>query len=203
MWVKDQIFDFGVEMYKYCQSDVDILRKGCLKLRELFLQVANIDPFQYITIASVFSAIYRNTCLPENTIGIVNEVPSDNYSIKSTKWMKYLSNKHRLNIKHACNGGEQILKLNDGKSLKVDGYCKEIDTVFQFQGCYYHGCPVCFDGYMVNSKNNRYMNELYENTVRIENQILQTGLKLVKIWEHEFDNNKDMKNTKLNEFDLI
>ena len=64
--------------------------------------------------------------------------------------MKYLSNNHGLNIKHACNGGEQILKLNDGKSLKVDGYCKEIDTVFQFQGCYYHGCPVCFDGYMVN-----------------------------------------------------
>ena len=108
-----------------CRSDVDILRKGCLKLRELFLQVANIDPFQYITIASVCSAIYRNECLPENSIGIVNEVPSDNYSIKSMKWMKYLSQRHGISIRHACNGGEQAIKFKDGKVLKVDGFCKE------------------------------------------------------------------------------
>ena len=201
--VKDQNFNFRDEMHKYCKSDVDILRRGCLKLRELFLQVANIDPFQYITIASVCSAIYRNDCLPENTIGIVNEVPSDNYSIKSTKWMKYLSIKYGLEIKHACNGGEQILKLNDGKLLKVDGFCRETNTVFQFQGCYYHGCPLCFDTYMINSKNNRYMKDLYENTVNIENKIKQTGLNLVQIWEHEFDNNKDMKNIILDEVDLI
>ena len=47
------------------------------------------------------------------------------------------------------------------------------------------------------------MKELCDNTVRIENQVLQTGLKLVKIWEHDFDNNKDMKSTKLTEFYLI
>jgi len=45
-------------MHKYCKSDMDILRRDCLKSRELFLQVANIDPFQYITIISVRSAIY-------------------------------------------------------------------------------------------------------------------------------------------------
>jgi len=67
--VKYEPFNFREEMQKYCKSDVDILRRGCLKLRELFLQVANIDPFQYITIASVCSAIYRHECLPENTIG--------------------------------------------------------------------------------------------------------------------------------------
>jgi len=124
-------------MHKYCKSDVDIHRRGCLKLRELFLQVSNIDPFQYITIALVFSAIYRHECPPENTIGIVNEVPSDNYSIKSTKWMKYLSMEHRVNIKHACKGGEQGLRLKDGKILKVDGFCNENNTVYQFHGCYY------------------------------------------------------------------
>lgn len=76
---KNQIFNFKEEMYKYCKSDVDILRKCCLKLRELFIQVADIDPFQYITIASVCSAIYRNECLDDNTIGVVDETPSENY----------------------------------------------------------------------------------------------------------------------------
>ena len=48
---KDQTFNFQEEMYKYCKSDVDILRRGCLKLRELFMKISNIDPFQYVTIA--------------------------------------------------------------------------------------------------------------------------------------------------------
>ena len=79
--VKDQTFDFKKEMYKYCKSDVDILRRGCLKLREQFLQISGIDPFQYVTIASVCHAIYRNEFLPSDTIGIVNELASDQYSI--------------------------------------------------------------------------------------------------------------------------
>ena len=65
-------------MYRYCKSDVDILRGGCMKLRELFIQIANIDPFQYITIASVCQAIYRSEFLPENTIGVCSESPENN-----------------------------------------------------------------------------------------------------------------------------
>ena len=106
---KDQVFNFKDEMFKYCKSDVDILRRGCLKLRELFLQISNIDPFQYVTIASVCHAIYRNEFLPENTIGIVNETPTDKYSIKSIKWLKYISLNNNIDIRHACNGGEQSL----------------------------------------------------------------------------------------------
>jgi len=58
--IKGKTFDFKHKMYKYCQSDVDILRRGCMKLRELFIQISDIDPFQYITIASVCHAIYRS-----------------------------------------------------------------------------------------------------------------------------------------------
>ena len=42
---KDKTFDFKQEMHKYCQSDVDILRRRCMKLRELFIEIADIDPF--------------------------------------------------------------------------------------------------------------------------------------------------------------
>jgi hypothetical protein len=30
------------------------------------------------------------------------------------------------------------------RSVKVDGYCSETNEVFEFQGCYYHGCPKCY-----------------------------------------------------------
>src|SRR5262249_2371207 len=57
--VKNNIFDFKKELIEYCRSDVDILRRGCLELRKQFLEIANIDPFRYLTIASVCMAIYR------------------------------------------------------------------------------------------------------------------------------------------------
>ena len=48
------------EMKAYCISDVNILQRGMLKFRELFLKIANIDPLRYITIASVCMTIYRH-----------------------------------------------------------------------------------------------------------------------------------------------
>jgi hypothetical protein len=52
-------WDEAKEMEEYCISDVDILRKCCKKFRELYLDVAGIDPFTYLTIASVCMAIYK------------------------------------------------------------------------------------------------------------------------------------------------
>ena len=80
---RDKTFNFKQEMYKYCRSDVDILRRGCMKLRELFIEIASIDPFQYVTIASVCHAIFRSEFLAKDTIGICDETANDNYSIKS------------------------------------------------------------------------------------------------------------------------
>ncbi len=199
---KELTFNFKEEMYKYCKSDVDILRRGCLKLRELFLEISNIDPFQYVTIASVCQAIYRNEFLPQNTIGIVNETPTDNYSIKSLKWLKYISFNKNINIRHACNGGEQSLIVN-GKRYKVDGFCEKTNTVYQFHGCYFHGCNKCYNELTVNTTSGFYMFRLFENTKRIDQAIKDAGYSLEIIWEHDFDSNKEIKNTTLNFRDIV
>ena len=198
--VKDKQFDFKQEMYKYCKSDVDIMRRGCQDLREKFIEIARIDPFQYITIASVCMDIYRSTFMPKNTISVYKETPSDNYSIKSIKWLKYLSVTEGINIKHACNGGEPIINVN-GKRLKVDGAYGT--TVYQFHGCYFHGCKKCYTDLTVNKISHKYMSELQTKTAEIDKSIMDAGYKLVTICEHDFDNNKDMKNTTLTEYDLI
>ena len=36
---KDDYFDFQKELLYYCHLDVDILMKGCMKFRELFMKV--------------------------------------------------------------------------------------------------------------------------------------------------------------------
>ena len=202
--VIDKQFDFKKEMYKYCKSDVDILRRGCLKLRELFMQISGVDPFRYITIASVCQALYRKEFLTQDTIGIIDELPTDNYSIKAIKWLKYIAINENINIRHACNGGEQSLLINNKASkIKVDGFCAETKTVYQFHGCYYHGCPKCYNDLTKNKRSGFYMYQLYENTERINKAIKDAGYNLQVIWEHEFDNNKQMRSTSVNEYDLV
>ena len=198
----NKVFNFRKEMEAYCRSDVDILRRGCTEFRKLFMQIANVDPFQYVTIASVCQAIYRSQFLPQNTISICSETPTDNYSIKSIKWLKYISQKENVNIRHACNGGEQGFRL-DGHFYKVDGYCKETNTIYQFHGCYFHGCRRCYDELTVNKVSQHNMKYLYNRTNAIDELIKTSGYNLVTIWEHEFESNKDMKGIKLDEYDLV
>ena len=70
---ENYVFDFKKEIIEYCRSDVDILRRGIMKLREDFIQLENIDPLRYITIASVCMTIYRSNYMPNKTIAIVPE----------------------------------------------------------------------------------------------------------------------------------
>jgi hypothetical protein len=68
-WVAKRLCKYEWNMYEemksYCISDVDILRRSCIIFRELFLKIADIDPFTYTTIASVCMAIYKNKYITE------------------------------------------------------------------------------------------------------------------------------------------
>ena len=72
-WYDEQVdvFDFKKELVAYCRSDVDILGRS-MTFRDDFLKIGNIDPLQYITIASVCMSIYRSKYMSENTIGIIS-----------------------------------------------------------------------------------------------------------------------------------
>ena len=148
---ENYIFDFKKEILEYCCSDVDILRRGMMKLREDFIQMENIDPLRYITIASVSITIYRSNYTPKRTITIVPEsVKTDNFSKMSIMWLNYVSN--GVNIQHALSGGEKKLTI-DNKTYKVDGFFEDNNTVYEFYGCFWHGCPKCFKPNIINSKN--------------------------------------------------
>ena len=85
---ENYVFDFQKEIIQYCRSDVDILRRGMMKLRDDFIQLENIDPLRYITIASVCMTIYCSNYMPKKTIAIVPEsVKTDNFSKMSIMWL--------------------------------------------------------------------------------------------------------------------
>lgn len=58
-----EVFDFRREMESYCRSDVDILLRACLQFRQLLMETTGVDPFTYVTIASVCMGIYKTQFL--------------------------------------------------------------------------------------------------------------------------------------------
>ena len=54
-------------------------------------------------------------------------------------WMDYMALTTKRRIWHGRNHGE----VKMGK-YKLDGFCRETFTAYEFDGCYYHGCEVCF-----------------------------------------------------------
>ena len=53
-------WNFQEEFNKYCSADVDLLSKSILKFRQIFKNTLDVDPFRYITLASLCKDIYLN-----------------------------------------------------------------------------------------------------------------------------------------------
>ena len=62
------IFKFADELMAYCESDVKLLKEGCLTFKKLFEQQANFNPFDHMTIASACNRDLRQNRMTANTI---------------------------------------------------------------------------------------------------------------------------------------
>ena len=65
-------WSFRNEMVKYCRADVELLSKAVLSFRKMFKDKLDIDPFRYVTLASLCMAIFRGCFLPDKSI-VANE----------------------------------------------------------------------------------------------------------------------------------
>ena len=91
-----------------------------IKFRADFIELENIDPLQYVTIASVCMTVYRSNYMPADTIGVMKDVTrGETYSKISIAWLDWISQKDSINIQHALSGGEVNIK----EVGKVDGLC--------------------------------------------------------------------------------
>ena len=102
------------------------------------LSEGKLDPWQFITIAGLAQTFYKVFYMPENTIGVLG----DNY-IKSSneefEWIDYLRSQG-ISIQ------EQQHKINTSYSnYIVDGYDPITNTIYEYNGCYFHGCKSCYN----------------------------------------------------------
>ena len=181
------IFDFRQEMEEYCRSDVDILRRGCACFRRELINISGLDPLsEACTIAQACSKVWRKNHMPENSIAIIppEGYPNQkNYSIKAVRWIQSEAKTRGIEIKHALNGGEQRINGH-----YVDGYHEESRTVFEFYGCYWHGCPTHFpDRNRVQHHQCLTMHQLYILTIGKSEELRKAGYQVVEFWECDYD----------------
>ena len=105
------------------------------------------------------------------------------YSVSAIKWLKYIEKKQNIKIQHAENEGEYIIS---NSNYRADGYCSYNNTIYEFNGCLYHGCPQCFDQDDINPVSKKSYGDLYKSTIDRENFIRSQGYNLITIWEHEW-----------------
>ena len=139
----NMVFDFQKELVEYCESDVRLLKQGCLTFKRLFEAQAGFNPFDHITIASACNMDLRmnrmipNSIASEPTLGWKNRINHSNVSIE---WLTWCIQEQSQDIQHARNAGEYRIP---GTNFHADGYCHDTQTVYEFQGCFTHGCPTC------------------------------------------------------------
>nr|XP_042912256.1 uncharacterized protein LOC122272525 [Parasteatoda tepidariorum] len=157
--------------------------------RKEFLDVGGVDPFEYVTIASSSMAIFRSGHIQPDTIAMVpvsGYTTKVNYSPDSIRWLDFLVMKDSISIKHALNGTGEV---RIGGHF-VDGFCESTNTVYQYHGCFYHGCLSCFDGDQIHPFKGVTMRALRQSTEETTEKLRALGYDVIECWEHQFRNLK-------------
>ena len=198
--VSGQQFNLDIELDAYCASDVDILHRAWLKFRESFMEITRkmaenitaerdffypagkrpftgIDPTRYLTIASLCLDIYRTLAMPKQSIAQLNE-DHVNFSVGGLEWILFLEQQRKIVIDREAH--------LPGINGTVDGFCSSTNTVYQYNGCFWHGCRKCFGLDFVNNKTQKSMDQLNAEYETRCTTIRNAGYTVETIWECEW-----------------
>ena len=125
--------------------------------------------------------------------------PEDHCSFIGTKWLEWEAQQRGIHIHHArCgHGGERHIL-----GARVDGCYPETKTIFQFHGCFWHGCKQCYpderkgfvqrkteQGNVITRRDSQGQpmkrKDAYGLTLQRTQFLRDSGYTVVEKWEHE------------------
>lgn len=110
---------------------------------------------------------------------------SKGYSNSQIEWFNKIEQAENIDIQHALKPDGEYKIPGIGK---VDGYCEDTNTVYEYHGDYWHGNPLVFDHTQINPTVKTSYGDLYAKTMERDNKIRKLGYKLVVKWETEQKN---------------
>jgi G:T-mismatch repair DNA endonuclease (very short patch repair protein) len=188
-WYEEQkvkLFSNKAELLAYCMDDVSVLRQACCSFRNLILKLVKMDPFrEAITISSICNKVFRTMFLKPDTVGIILRAGyrmGDRQSIEGLQWLAYMGRTRKMI--HAGNGRET--SLPGVPNVNVDGYCEETKEVFEYLGCFWHGCHCMPNRHKPTGNTEETLENRYEETMARMQKIKAAGYTVVSTWGCEF-----------------
>lgn len=181
---KSYVFNNRLELIKYCGDDVRLLREGCVKFMIEFVELTEINPFlQAFTIAGAVFNVFTKKFMPENSLGVLSQHREHSQSFICKQWL--LNEDKKLPTPRI----EREFRLKE--NLLVDGFDRETNTVYEFWGCWFHGCHKCYKTRKIihlgkDTKNKILMNNRYDQYRGKVKKIHDAGYKLIDKWECMF-----------------
>ena len=192
--VEDKVWNFKQELLAYCQSDVKLLKQGCLMFATDFESECGFNPLkENITIAC--HNFWRNYQMIPYSVGVEpphgwsGVTPAQSKVGFQWLYLEDLKLGGENRIKHTANGGEQTIMIPRLGKTHVDGYDPLTHTVYEFHGCEFHGCIKC------RPRNrqlkpwhhpDRTIDEVYKYTLKKTEMLHQAGYKVNVQWECDF-----------------
>ena len=173
-----------------------LLRAGCEAFRREFHNIADFDPFQHTTIASACSRDLRKSRLKTTTIAsepVTGWRLQSNHSLAALQWLEWQGRQLGRTLRHAGNDGEEPIRVGT-RTYHVDGFDPESGTIYEFHGCFWHGCKTCFPkacDECHQQLHDRPFEDVYRATEYREKRLRDVGHTLVVIWEHEWTEQKN------------
>lgn len=106
------------------------------------------------------------------------------FSKGQIQWLSFIASYYNINIQHIANGGEFRIPQT---LYKADGYCKENNTIYEYNGIFYHGHPTIYNKDEMNTVCNKTFGELYEKTIKRKNKIIELGYNIMEIWDCDWE----------------
>ena len=204
---RNMVYNFKEELESYCQSDVRLLKEGCLKFNQDFESICGFNPLEKcLTIASACNRAYRRNWLQEETIAVQPisgwSGSQQNQSHVAKEWLHFVD--HEL-MKEASTTVsilrfEHTIRIGQ-KHYQVDGFNPLTRTVYEFHGCFFHGCTTCFKNRTQRhlKLNNASCYEVRERTELKTQALREAGYEVQEMWECDWSQLKK-DNTKVKTF---
>ena len=186
-------FNFQQELLEYCQSDVKLLKQGCIEFQREFQTLAGFNPMEKcITIASACNRFFRTKCILPCTLAcepvqgwIGKSKSQSNVALECLHWVDHTLqtvNDKNNQLKHVGNQGE--VQIGVGRT-HVDGFDPVTNTIYEFNGCFFHGCPSCFKNRDQRHPklDNRTMREVNHSTMQRLAHFQVQGYNVNVMWE--------------------
>lgn len=190
------LWNLKAELLKYCRDDVRILREAWLKFEKAVHDLTGFLPgVNNVSIASLTNLVFRASITSDKQIGVV---PVNHYVKRNTTsniaceyfyWLDLFYYGGELRFSHKGTEGEACIVLK-GKKHFVDAFHPASRTIFEFAGCFFHGCPLCTLPDSKCALNNKRNRDLYCEFQQRIGLLKEHDFRVEIMWECEWRRNR-------------